>query len=158
MFWVCLFIVNLTLLRMQHNWTGWSEFFIFGCALHYFAIAAILSTSKSFPIVYKFWDESTSSPSAWYGAILSICTLYTIDYMAAYTLRKIKQDFINPAFKTNLFETKLATAVGSAAQPRNSSDDYIESEMSVNDEGDTPLLPINSFEKGKIGASGDKKF
>lgn len=66
---------------MHHNLTGWGEGLMFLVSITYFPIAAIESQVPAFPIVYKFWEESISSPTAWYGAILSICTLYTVDIM-----------------------------------------------------------------------------
>jgi Flp pilus assembly pilin Flp len=95
-------MANLTLLRMHHNWTGWGEGLLFLAATSYFLIAYIESQYTMFPVVYKFWEESVSSPSAWYGAILSICSLCTVDYIVMRTI-KLKWNFINPAFKTNLF-------------------------------------------------------
>jgi hypothetical protein len=101
-FWVCIFIANLTLLRMHHNWTGWGEGLLLLAAVSYFLIAYIESQYTMFPVVYKFWEESTSSTSAWYGAIFAICSLFTIDYMIM-RVSKLRWEFINPAFKTNHF-------------------------------------------------------
>lgn len=42
-FWVCVFMANLTLLRMHHNWTGWGETLLFLAMIHYFAVAYIES-------------------------------------------------------------------------------------------------------------------
>jgi hypothetical protein len=88
---------------MHHNWTGWGETLMFLAATTYFAIAYLESQFSMFPIVYKFWDESISSPSAWLGALLSICTLFTLDHILARLFHLNNWQFIIPAFKTNHF-------------------------------------------------------
>jgi hypothetical protein len=86
---------------MHHNWTGWGETLMLLAAGTYFAIAYIESQFTMFPIVYKFWNESISSPSAWFGAILSICTLFTLDHILARAAHFNSHQFVIPAFKTN---------------------------------------------------------
>lgn len=102
-YWVCIFMANITLLRMTHNWTGWGETLMFLAAVTYFPIAFIESRFTMFPILYKFWDESISSPAAWFGAFLAICTLFTLDNIIARAVNIGKWSFIIPAFKTNHF-------------------------------------------------------
>lgn len=80
-FWVCIFLCNITLLQMHNNWTGWGEAIMALCCFSYFLIIYLETLFPMFPNVYRFWDESVSSGSAWLGAFFSLSLLVTVDPM-----------------------------------------------------------------------------
>ena len=94
-FWICIFLVNFTLLKMQHNWTGWLELTIFVCTFSYFLIVWWESLLPAFPDVYKFMQESVSSGSAWLGAFFIFASLVTIDTMC----KAVWSDFLWPLIR-----------------------------------------------------------
>jgi len=80
-YFICIFLANLTLLKLHNNLTGWGELLMFLCASSYFWLVAIESQIPAFSSVYKFMAESVSSYSAWLGALLCFASVFTIDVM-----------------------------------------------------------------------------
>jgi len=80
-FWVCIFLANLTLLKLHNNFTGWGEAIMFVCAFSYWLIVWMESLLPMFPQVYRFMEQDVSSGVAWLGALFALTILVTVDVM-----------------------------------------------------------------------------
>ncbi len=86
-YFMCVFVANFVLLRATHNFTGWNEFFITLQVSSYFIILYLDSILLTKGVVAYFWDEFTSSWTAWLGCIF-IASLLVIEkaLMDAYAM------------------------------------------------------------------------
>jgi len=66
----CVLVVNIVLLRGSHNWTGWGELLIFLQVVSFFAFVYIDSIMLNTGEIAYFFDEYLSSWTAWLGCFL----------------------------------------------------------------------------------------
>jgi len=78
-FWICICLANLTLLKMHNNWTGWGEAIMFICISCYWPMVYLENLITAFPSVYKFWNESNRDSIGWAAAIFCLGSIMTID-------------------------------------------------------------------------------
>ena len=72
----CVLLVNLVLLRYSHNWTGWGELLIFLQVTSYFWIVYVDTILFPTGVLAYFSDEFYSSWTAWLGCALLASTIY----------------------------------------------------------------------------------
>jgi len=71
----CVLLVNLVLLRQTHNFTGWNELLIFLQVSSFFWLVYLDSILLKGPIMY-FFDEYWSSKTAWLGVLFVVGILF----------------------------------------------------------------------------------
>lgn len=76
----CVLLVNLVLLRATNNFTGWGEFVIFLQVASYFIIIYLESIILTKTVIAYFMDEFMSSSTAWLGCLLVAASVYIEKY------------------------------------------------------------------------------
>lgn len=71
----CVLLANIVLLRATNNWTGWGELLIFMQVTSYFWILYLDSVMFTNAISY-FFDEFFSSWTAWLGCFFVLSTMF----------------------------------------------------------------------------------
>ena len=71
----CVLLVNMVLLRQTHNFTGWNELLIFLQVSSFFWLVYLDSILLKGPIMYFFY-EYWSSKTAWLGVLFVVGILF----------------------------------------------------------------------------------
>ena len=69
-YFMCILLVNLVLLRGTHNWQGWGEALITLQVASFFLVVWLDSVLLKYGPIAYFWDEFMSSRAAWLGVFL----------------------------------------------------------------------------------------
>lgn len=77
----CVITVNLVLLKMINNYTGFCEVMIVLEILSIWLVIYVESQVRYFDSLYGFWHEFTSSYSTLLGLALIVLTLFSLDYI-----------------------------------------------------------------------------
>ena len=77
----CVLLVNLIIIKMSHNFTGFNLVIIGGQITSFFALLYYFQSELQTDVIYQFWDEFISSKTAWLGGFLAVSSLWTIDKM-----------------------------------------------------------------------------
>ena len=94
----CVLVANLVLLRATNNWTGWGELLIFLQVTSFFWILYLDSTILTSDISY-FFGEWLGSTTAWLGCLL-IFGLVFIEKASVDALRMVMRNY-SKGFGTN---------------------------------------------------------
>ena len=76
----CVLLANLVLLRSTNNFTGWGELVIFLQVVSYFVFVYLDSIILTQSAIAYFFDEFMSSVNAWLGCVLVASTIYIEKY------------------------------------------------------------------------------
>jgi len=103
----CILLVNLVLLRHSHNMTGWGELLIFLQVTSYFWLVYLDSILMVQGDIAYFSEEFYSSRTAWLGCLLLALLVY-VEQGAYYVCCIIKGCFkVRSNCKTEIKETSL---------------------------------------------------
>lgn len=75
----CVLVVNLVLLKMHHNLTGYGEALLLSNALSVFLVVWLENLFPFFTVLYRLWEEFVSSPAAWLGLLLVLSSVWTTE-------------------------------------------------------------------------------
>jgi hypothetical protein len=75
----CVLMVNLILLKMTNNYTGWNEIILFLQTITFWVTVRIQNEDPVFTVLYGNWPEFVASAAAWLGMILAVLFVFTID-------------------------------------------------------------------------------
>ena len=99
----CVLLANLVLLRWTHNFTGWGELFIFVQLISFFTFVWLDSILLTNGAIAYFYDEFMSSWTAWLGVFLIGCTvLVEKTVWDIYSIIKAKQGSAKDSQVANL--------------------------------------------------------
>ena len=76
---MAIIFANLIVFRLQNYITGWNEVLMFLQTGTYFFFLYLWEQYYTTCVIYQFGDEFVSSWTAWGGAALAICSLWTLD-------------------------------------------------------------------------------
>ena len=76
MYFMCVLIANLVLVRATHNFTGWGELFILVQLVSFPVIVYLDSIMLTSGVIAYFFDEFLASWTAWLGVFLVASILY----------------------------------------------------------------------------------
>ena len=83
-------IVNITLLRLFNNWTGWGELLIAMSILSFWFAMWFESHFKMFGVLYGLWGQFISSAAGWLGVLFMLAWVLTVEDMFKHAYRYFK--------------------------------------------------------------------
>ena len=72
----CIFIANLVLLRQTSNYTGWGEIVLLCQVTSFFITVYTISRVLNMSVIAHFFDEFFSSWTAWLGCLFVASIIY----------------------------------------------------------------------------------
>ena len=88
-YFLCIFVVSSVLLKRTNNHTLFGTILLALSATSFFWVLKLESRFMKTSDVYDIWDEWLSSPTAWFGSIVVISSVWTIDPILKMTYETI---------------------------------------------------------------------
>jgi hypothetical protein len=83
-------IVNVTLLRLFNNWTGYGEILIAISILSFWFIMWFEDHFEIFTVLYKVWKQFTTDPSSWLGYFFMLGWALTVEDLVKWSYQKLR--------------------------------------------------------------------
>ena len=82
-YFICIIFANIIVLKLQNTYSGLNETIMILHIACYVGSLYVWSEYMKFSVIYGFWDEWVTCWTAWFGIIMCVLSLWTLDEIFA---------------------------------------------------------------------------